>query len=92
VSSRIEFKREIGLFMAVMIGIGAMMGRGFSRCPASWRTWWVRSVSWCTCPDRLVLLDRQCGGMRDVRGHLCPRPLSVKLASEDSLAGTGTSI
>jgi amino acid transporter/Trk K+ transport system NAD-binding subunit len=33
VSSRIEFKREIGLFMAVMIGIGAMMGPGIFALP-----------------------------------------------------------
>ncbi len=32
-SDRVEFKREIGLFMAVMIGIGAMMGPGIFALP-----------------------------------------------------------
>ena len=32
-SERVEFKREIGLFMAVMIGIGAMMGPGIFALP-----------------------------------------------------------
>jgi len=31
---RVEFKRDIGLFMAVMIGIGAMMGPGIFALPA----------------------------------------------------------
>ena len=30
---RVEFKRNIGLFMAVMIGIGAMMGPGIFALP-----------------------------------------------------------
>jgi len=33
VSDRVEFKRDIGLFMAVMIGIGAMMGPGIFALP-----------------------------------------------------------
>jgi amino acid transporter/Trk K+ transport system NAD-binding subunit len=33
VEKRIEFKRNIGLFMAVMIGIGAMMGPGIFALP-----------------------------------------------------------
>jgi amino acid transporter len=33
VGKRIEFKRNIGLFMAVMIGIGAMMGPGIFALP-----------------------------------------------------------
>lgn len=32
-SDRVEFKRDIGLFMAVMIGIGAMMGPGIFALP-----------------------------------------------------------
>ena len=32
-SERVEFKRNIGLFMAVMIGIGAMMGPGIFALP-----------------------------------------------------------
>jgi len=33
VAERVEFKRNIGLFMAVMIGIGAMMGPGIFALP-----------------------------------------------------------
>ena len=32
-AERVEFKRNIGLFMAVMIGIGAMMGPGIFALP-----------------------------------------------------------
>ena len=33
-AERVEFKRNIGLFMAVMIGIGAMMGPGIFALPS----------------------------------------------------------
>lgn len=33
-SERVEFTRSIGLFMAVMIGIGAMMGPGIFALPS----------------------------------------------------------
>jgi amino acid transporter len=32
-ADRVEFKRNIGLFMAVMVGIGAMMGPGIFALP-----------------------------------------------------------
>jgi len=55
-----EFKRDVGLFMAVMIGIGAMMGPGIFALPSEvaglqvrWGFWHISL--WASLPFSLHL-------------------------------------